>query len=110
MRKLITTLVIAALLLTLSSTSVYAASGGVTAQGKGGNTAPTVDGVWVVETGSDTGVTAMSPLAEYRVKVTVGDINTINDIQDIEFHVYHTSDGAQSASTKWDADEVAIFK
>jgi len=110
MKKLITALVVAALLLTLApATIIYAAEGGVTGSGKGGNTAPTVDGVWLVETGDDTAVIAMSPLAEYRVKVTVSDINTIDDIQTIEFHVYHTSNGAQSQTSKWDADECAIF-
>jgi len=110
MKKLITALVIAALLLSLSSTSVYAAEGGVSSEAKGGNTAPTVDAVALVETGDDTPVIAMVPLTEYRVKATLGDINTIDDIDDIEFHVYHTSDGAQSASSKWDADQCAIFK
>ncbi len=106
MKKLITALVIAALLLTLApATIVYGASGGVTGQGKGGNTAPTVDFVDFVIVGGETQVIAMSPLAEYRVKATLGDINTINDIQTIEFHVYHTSDGSN-----WDADETAIFK
>jgi len=105
MKKLITALVIVALLLTLSSTSVYAAEGGVPSEAKGGNTAPTVDAVALVETGGDTPVIAMVPLSEYRVKATLGDINTIDDIDDVEFHVYHTSDG-----TKWDADECAIFK
>ncbi|GAI55509.1 unnamed protein product, partial [marine sediment metagenome] len=100
MRKLITALVIAALLLSLSSTSVYAAEGGVPSEAKGGNTAPTVDGVWLVETGDDTPVIAMVPLTEYRVKATIGDINTIDDIDDIGFHVYHTLNGAQSASSK----------
>ena len=106
MKKLITALVITALLLTLApATVVYAASGGVTGQGKGGNTAPTVDLVALVETGSDTVVTAMSPLAEYRVKTTLGDINTIDDIQTVEIHVYHTSDGSS-----WDSDQVGIFQ
>ena len=110
MKKLITAFVIAALLLTLSSTSVYAAEGGVPSEAKGGNTAPTVDALTIVQALSDTQETAMSPLTEYRVKATIGDINTIDDIVDIEFHVYHTSDGAQSASSKWDADQCAIFK
>jgi len=111
MKKLITALVIAALLLTLApATVVYGAAGGVSSEAKGGNTAPTVDGVWLVETGDDTPVIAMVPLTEYRVKATIGDINTIDDIEDIEFHVYHTSNGAQSASSKWDADECAVFK
>ena len=111
MKKLITAFVIAALLLTLvPATVVYGASGGVTGQGKGGNTAPTVDALTIVQVGSDTQVTGMVPLTEYRIKATLGDINTIDDITDIEFHVYHTSDGAQSASSKWDADQCAIFK
>ncbi len=105
MKKLITTLVILALLLGLVPAVVYAADGTVTAQGKGGNTAPTVTFVDFVQVGSDTQVTAMTPLTEYRVKVTAGDVNTINDIQTIEFHVYYTADGSQ-----WDADSCAIFK
>ncbi len=103
MRKLITALVIAALLLTLSSTSVYAAP--VEGRGKGGNTAPTVDFVDFVIVGGDTQVTALSPLTEYRVKVTLGDINTIDDITEAEFHIYHTTD-----PENWDADECAIYK
>ncbi len=107
MKKLIAILVITALLLSLAPTVVYAAA--VEGSAKGGNTAPTVDGVWLVETGDDTAVTAMAPLTEYRVKATIGDINTIDDIETIEFHVYHTSNGAQSQASKWDADECAIF-
>lgn len=111
MKKLITALVIAALLLTLApATVVYAAPGDVTGSAKGGNTAPTVVALTIVQTGSDTQETAMVPLTEYRVKATLGDINTIDDIVDIEFHVYNTSDGAQSASSKWNAGECAIFK
>lgn len=83
---------------------VHAASGGVTANSKGGNTAPTVDVITLVESGSDSEVNSMTPLTAYRVKVTASDINTIDDIQEIEFHIYYSSDGIQ-----WDADELAIF-
>ena len=100
MRKLIAILVITALLSALAPAVVYAAEGGVTGSAKGGNTAPTVDAVALVITGDDTPVIAISPLTEYRVKATISDINTINDIQTLEFHVYHTTDGTQSASSK----------
>lgn len=110
MRNLIVVFVVTVLLLASAPAAVYAASGGVTGSVKGGNTAPTVDAVALLETGSDTPVTAMTPLSEYRVKVTCGDLNTIDDIQTIEVHVYHTSDdGAQSALTEWDADQCGIF-
>jgi len=105
MKKLITTLVILALLLGLVPAVVYAATSDVAAAGKGGNTAPTVTAVALVESGSDTAVTAMTPLTTYRVKVTAGDLNTIDDIQVIEFHIYYSSDG-----TNWDADALGIFK
>jgi len=110
MKKLITDLLIEALQLRLSKTSVNAAPGDVSTEAKGGNTAPTVNALTIVQALSDTQETAMSPLTEYRVKATIGDINTIDDIVELEFHVYHTSDGAQSASSKWDADQCAIFK
>jgi hypothetical protein len=105
MKKLIVTLVILALLLASVPMAVYGASGGVTGSGKGGNTAPTVDAVTLVESGNDNEVTAMTPLTTYRVKVTASDINTINDIQEIEFHIYYSSDGSN-----WDADALGIFK
>jgi len=105
MKRLLAILIVGCLLFTLVPVVVHAASGGVTAQSKGGNTAPTVDVVTLVESGSDSEVSAMTPLTVYRVKVTAGDINTINDIQEIEFHIYYGSDG-----TQWDADELAIFK
>ncbi len=104
MKKIIATIVIVALLIALAPAVVYAAPGEVTGQGKGGNTPPTVDNVTLVELGSETEVTAMTPLTTYRVKATCGDINTIDDIETIEFHVYHTSD-----PDNWDADACAIF-
>lgn len=105
MKKLITTLVVLALLLGLVPAVVYGATGEVSAAGKGGNTAPTVNAVALVDAGTDTVVTAMIPLTTYRVKVTAGDINTIDDIQSIVFHIYYSSDGSQ-----WKADACAIYK
>lgn len=67
-------------------------------------TGPAVDAVVLAESASDAEVTAMTPLSEYRVKVTASDVDTIDDIQEIEFHVYHDSDGSA-----WDADELAIY-
>ncbi len=104
MRKLITALVITVLLIVLAPAMVYAAEGGVAAEAKGGNTAPEITALTLVEELSDTQVTALTPLTEYRVKATVSDINTIDDIETVEFHVYHATNG-----TKWDADECAIF-
>ncbi len=108
MKKLITALVIVALLSTLVPATVYAAT--VTGQGKGGNSAPTVDALTFVEVGSDNPVSAFVPLTEYRLKASLGDINTIDDITDIEFHIYNVSDGTQSQSSNWNAAECAIFK
>ncbi len=105
MKRLLTILIVGCLLFTLVPVVVHAASGGVTAHSKGGNTAPTIDVIALVESGSDSEVSAMTPLTACRVKVTAGDINTIDDIQEMEFHIYHSSDG-----TQWDADELAIFK
>ncbi len=101
----LTIALLTSLMVVAAPVTVYAATGGVTGQGQGGNTAPTVTAVALVESGSDTAVTAMTPLTTYRVKVTAGDINTINDIQSIEFHIYYSSDG-----TNWDADALGIFK
>lgn len=109
MRKLIAALVITVLLIALAPAMVYAAPGEVTGSAKGGNTAPTVNALTLVEELSDDPVTAMTPLTEYRVKATCGDINTIDDIETVEFHVYHISD-AQSQASKWNACECAIFK
>ena len=94
MKKLVVALMTVGLLLTLVPGVAYAAEGGVTGQGKGGNTAPTVTSVLLVEVGSDTEVTDMTPLTTCRVKVTAADINTIDDIQEIEFHVF-TDDAAE---------------
>ena len=105
MRRSLALLLAGALLLSLVPAVVYAVSGGVTGQTKGGNSAPTISAVSLVESTSDNVVTAMTPLSPYRVKVTAGDINTIDDIREIEFHVFYQTDGAQ-----WDADALAIFK
>ena len=105
MKKVLTILLVGALLMSTIPAVVFAASGGVTGSGKGGNTAPTIEAITLVTASDDTEVTAMTPLTAYRVKVTAGDINTIDDIEYIIFKVYHTSAGAS-----WDADENAIFK
>jgi len=104
MRKVLTILLVGALLLAMIPVAVYAAAGGVTGSGKGGNTAPDVTAVQLED---DLGaeVIAMTPLSQYYVTATVGDVNTIDDIAYIEFYVYHTSSGAN-----WDADQNAIFK
>ncbi len=104
MKRLLLLLLICCLLFIPAPALVHAASGGVTAQSKGGNTSPTVDTITLVESGSENEVSAMTPLTAYRVKVTVGDINTLDDIQEIEFHIYYGSDGSN-----WDADQLAIF-
>jgi len=104
MKRLLILLLICCLLFIPAPALVHAASGGVTAQSKGGNTSPTVDAITLVESGSENEVSAMTPLTAYRVKVTVGDINTLDDIQEIEFHIYYGSDGSN-----WDADQLAIF-
>jgi len=105
MIRLLTILLVAVLLFSSVAAVVYAASGGVTGSGKGGNTAPTIEAVILVSASDDTEVTAMTPLSPYRVKVTAGDINTIDDIQYIVFKVYYGTTGAS-----WDADDNAIFK
>ena len=71
--KRIAALIISVLLLSLAPTIVHASEDTVTAEAKGGNTAPTVNSLTLVEAGSDTQVIAMTPLTEYRVKATVGD-------------------------------------
>lgn len=101
----LTIAVVASLMVTVVPVAVNAAGGDVSGSGKGGNTAPTVTAVALIESGSETPVTAMTPLTTYRVKATVGDVNTIDDIQTIEFHIYYNSDG-----TNWDADALGIFK
>ena len=105
MKRLLGVVLAGSLLFALVPVVVHAASGGVTAHSKGGNTAPTVDAISLVESGSDSEVTAMTPLTLCRVKVTAGDINTIDDIREVEFHIYYDSDGSS-----WDADELAVFK
>jgi len=106
MKKVLTILLVGALLMASIPAVVYAGHGSVTGHGKGGNTKPVVTAVTLVTASDDTEVTAMTPLDAYRVKATVGDVNTINDIEYIMFYVYY--DG--TASTSWDADEYAIFK
>ena len=105
MKKLLGVVLAGSLLFALAPVAAQAASGGVTAHSKGGNTAPTVDAISLVESGSDNEVTAMTPLTVCRVKVTAGDINTIDDILEVEFHIYYDSDGSS-----WDADELGVFK
>lgn len=105
MRRVLTIVLVAALLLSTIPAVVHAASGGVSGQAKGGNTAPTIEEILLVEQGDDTVVTAMTPLSTYRIKVTAGDINTVDDIEEIIFKVYWTS-----ADANWDADENAIYK
>ena len=105
MKRLLVILLVCYLLFIPAPVFVHAASGGVTAVSKGGNTAPTVDAITLVESSSENEVSAMTPLTAYRVKVTVGDINTLDDIQEIEFHIYYNSDGSS-----WDADQLAIYR
>jgi len=105
MRTLLAVSITGLLLALLVPAAVQAAAGAVTVQGKVGNVAPTVDAVVLLEDGSGNEVTAMTPLAFYRVRVTASDVNTLGDIREVEFHVYHGSDGSQ-----WDADELAIFR
>ena len=104
MKRVLTILLVGALVLSTIPAVVYAASGGVSGQAKGGNTAPTIEEVLLVEQADDTVVTAMTPLSTYRIKVTAGDINTVNDIEYIIFKVYHTSAGAN-----WDADAIFMW-
>ncbi|MDP2731126.1 MAG: hypothetical protein Q8O55_11700 [Dehalococcoidales bacterium] len=103
--SIIVALLIGLIPISLTPKVAYAAEGGVGGQGKGGNTAPTVTAVTLVESGSETEVTSMTPLSTYRVKVTAGDTNTIDDITEIEFHIYYSADGSN-----WDADALGIFK
>ncbi len=107
MRWLIGIAIVLLLVVGLQPSTALAGGGssGATAQAKGGNSAPTVDAVVLIESGSETQVTSMDPLIEYRVKATISDFNSIDDIAEVEFHIYHTSDGSQ-----WDADEVGIFQ
>jgi len=105
MRRMLIMLLVGAVLLSSIPAAVNAADNQVTGQAKGGNTLPTITSVTLVEDGTDNEVIAMTPGNPYRIKVEAGDINTVNDIQSIDFYVYHTSQGAS-----WDADQNAIFK
>ena len=105
MRVLLAAVLLCSLLVSLVPAAAQAGSGAVTAHSKGGNTAPAIDAITLLEGGSDSEVSSMTPLVPYRVKVTASDVNGIDDILEIEFHVYHGSDG-----TSWDADQLAVFK
>jgi len=104
MRRLFIGVLPGSLLLSLVLVVVCTVSVNVVLGAKPAETGPTVDAVTLVEIASDTQVTAMAPLNVYRLKVTASDVDTIDDIREIEFHIYHASDGRD-----WDADELAIY-
>jgi len=105
MGKLITGLIYSILVIGLSLVSVHGgADSGFVLAAKPPSSRPVIEAVTLVEIALDAEVTAMTPLSPYRVKVVASDVDTIDDIQQIEFHIYHASDGKD-----WDADELAIY-
>lgn len=91
--------------LSLAGTALAAAgSGGAAGQVKGGNTPPTATSATLKDTGG-TPITSMDPLGTYLVDAVIGDINTVDDIKDVEFRIY-----IGTAAGSWDADERGIFK
>jgi len=105
MRKLITGLLFCMLVVSLSLVSVHSGDdSNFVLAAKPPSTRPVIEAVTLVEIVLDAEVTAMTPLSPYRVKVVASDVDTIDDIQQIEFHIYHSSDGKF-----WDADELAIY-
>ena len=104
MRRLIAGLLTGVLVIVLSSTSVLGETDSEAVRAKPPSTGPVVESVTLVGIGLDAEVTAMTPLSPYRMRVIASDVNTINDILQIEFHIYYSSDGSS-----WDADELAIY-
>ncbi|HEY91320.1 MAG TPA: hypothetical protein G4O07_05750 [Dehalococcoidia bacterium] len=103
---MLTILLAGALLMSLIPAVVYAGQGGVTGHGRGGNTKPVVSDVYL-EDASQVLLIDMVPEVEYYVRATVSDVNTIDDVEYIEFYIY---DDATAETSDWDADEFVIFK
>jgi len=104
-KRLLTGLCVGILLVGLSAVSVFAETESSDIRKKPHSNRPVVESVILVEIDLDTEVTAMTPLHPYRVKTVVSDVDTIDDILQLDFHIYHQKDGK-----KWDADERGIFR
>lgn len=87
------------LVLALSPGVAFADTAGDIAAGSFGcrNAPPTVDNVALYLASNDSAESAMSPQTEYYVKATVGDANTLNDLQTVKVYIYYDADGSYSA-------------
>jgi hypothetical protein len=103
-RKLITRLLFGVLVIGFSLIPVNGESDSSIVRAKPPAKGPVVESVTLIESTLDAEVTMMTPLSPYRVKVVASDVDTIDDIRQIEFHIYHSSDGIT-----WDADELAVY-
>lgn len=80
--------------------------GGVTGKVTGGNAAPTVTSVEFYNGAMTEKITALDPDTEVAVKIVAADDNTIDDIKQLDIHIYY---GATDPAS-WDADACAIYK
>jgi len=75
------------------------------------NAQPTVSSVALVDLGGS-GVTTMTPKIEYNVKVTVSDVNTLDDLTTVKVWIYWDEDGTFNSANKVDPGDTqkgAIF-
>lgn len=96
---LLSIIAVIALVLSVSPGVALAAESGTSTGSFGcGNSAPEITGVTLYNT-ADEPVTSMTPQVEYYVQVTVGDANTLNDLNDITVYIYYDADGTYNEQT-----------
>lgn len=90
------------LVVSMSAGVALADTGGTATGSFGcGNSAPTVSAVVLVDL-EGAGVTTMTPQVEYNIKVTVGDANTLDDLNTVKVWIYYDADGTFNSSDKVD--------
>jgi hypothetical protein len=96
MRTMVSIAVVMALLVALVPTVALAAEDSAGGSFTLGNAAPENVTVALTDTG-DVAATAMDPQVEYKVKVTVTDNNTLDDLDTITVTIFYDADGIYAA-------------
>lgn len=107
MKKLVSVIIIVALLVAIAPATVYAASE-VSSSAKGKNQPPTVDAVTVYEATETSTTSALAPLIEFAVKLDITDPNKLKDVEEVKVTIWHDNTYASAPGTG-DANGAAIF-
>jgi len=107
MTKLISVIIIVALVLCLAPAAVYAGTE-VSGSAKGKNQPPTVDAITVYEATETSTTSTLAPLTEFAVKLDISDPNKLKDIDEVKVTIWHDNTYASAPGTG-DANSAAIF-